>query len=142
MKNTNESLIYAQPNLLYFGSNLKLNYDGTKIAIGAPEAFIETGDRVGYVRVFEYDKTSRLNINIDNQHYGPNNWKRLGPDLNPDNSEIMNSLFYGVSVSLTNDGYTLAVGMTGSNKNGARVYKYNPADTVEPKLSVPSHITS
>ena len=114
-------------NAEYFGSNLKLNYDGTKIAIGAPEALIETGDRVGYVRVFEYDKTSRLNINIDNQHYGPNNWKRLGPDLNPDNSEIMNSLFYGVSVSLTNDGYTLAVGMTGNNKNGARVYKYNPA---------------
>ena len=43
---------------------------------------------LGYVRVFEYDETSSLNINVDNQHYGPNKWKRLGPDLNPDNSEF------------------------------------------------------
>ena len=120
--------LYAQSD--YFGSSVKLNYDGTKIAIGAANATVTTGSTysaLGYVRVFEYDETSSLNINVDNQNYGPNKWKRLGPDLNPDNSELQNSLYYGNSVKISNDGYTVAVGITGSNKNGARVYKYNPA---------------
>ena len=119
---------YAQND--YFGSSVKLNYDGTKIAIGASHATVTTGSTytiLGYVRVFEYDETSTLNINVDNQNYGPNKWKRLGPDLNPDNSELQNSLYYGNSVKISNDGYTVAVGISGNNKNGARVYKYNPA---------------
>jgi len=92
------------------GHSVSINGDGSIVAIGAK--FNNSGGvDNGHVRVYQ-------NIN--------DVWTQLGVDINGEHSND-NS---GHSISLSNDGLTLAIGSPGSDDNGngsgnARVFRYN-----------------
>jgi hypothetical protein len=90
--------------------SISFNEDNTIMAVGA-YANDGNGNNSGHVRVYQYSSDS---------------WTQLGADINGeaagDNS--------GLSVSLSSDGTTVAIGAYGNDGNGnnsghVRVYKYN-----------------
>lgn len=92
-----------------FGWSVSLSDDGTTVAAGAPYSD-ENGADAGQVRVF------RL---IDGD------WEQQGEAINGEEEENN----FGYSVSLNNDGNTVAVGAIGYSNNGlffgqVRVYQY------------------
>ena len=91
----------------YFGSSLSLSGNGLKLAIGASGINNNTGG----VSVYQY---------ISSQ------WIKLGSDIFGTNSQD----YFGNAVSISANGYTVAVGSWGhDNKRGtARVYRYNSTD--------------
>ncbi len=99
-----------------FGWSVNLSPDGNTLAVGSP-GYFGTMYRPGYVRVFSL--TSGDNIDDVNA------WKQIGQDIvgDEDGDE------FGCSVSLSNDGRTLAVGAYPAyGKNGeysgrVRVYR-------------------
>ena len=87
----------------YFGSSVDISADGNYLAIGSP-GYWTTNDRPGYVRVYHLEIGGDLGFN----------WKQLGQDIN---GEANNDMF-GNSVSLSDDGKTLAVGAYASDVIG------------------------
>jgi hypothetical protein len=90
-----------------FGTSVSLSGDGSIVAIGAPN---NGGSDTGHVRVYKYVNSA---------------WVKQGGDING----ASNGDNFGTSVSLSNDGLTLAVGAPNNNGNGTdsghvRVYKY------------------
>jgi hypothetical protein len=88
------------------GRSVSLSADGLTVAIGAPG---NSGNK-GHVRIYKY-----LN----------NVWTQLGSDID---GEAAND-FSGISVSLSANGLTVAIGATGNSGNGeysghVRIYKY------------------
>ena len=94
----------------YFGSSVALNEDGTVLASGAI-GVAKNGAFAGSVRVFKYNATA-------------NSWKKIGNDIFGDTEYD----WFGVSIALSLDGNTLAVGAGGYNgkdKDGyIKVYQY------------------
>ena len=88
----------------WFGLSVALNYDGTRVAVGAPGDNSMQHLVPGYTMVFEQTST--------------NEWKQLGQDLEG-----------GYAVSISFDGTRVAAGSykhfdNGLNSGGVRVYKY------------------
>jgi hypothetical protein len=91
------------------GISVSLSSDGLIVAIGA---FLNdgNGEDSGHVRVYQYNSDS-------------NSWTKMGQDIDgealSDNS--------GISVSLSSDGLTVAIGAPNNrgNKGHVRVYEYN-----------------
>jgi hypothetical protein len=94
----------AQSN--YSGFSVSLSADGLTVAIGA---YGNSGYK-GHVRIYKWNGTS---------------WNQLGSDID---GEAAND-YSGLSVSLSADGFTVAIGATGNDGNGSisghvRIYKY------------------
>ena len=92
--------------------------DGKTVAIGAPASW-EVTDRPGYVRVYHLESNGLTS-----------SWKQLGQDIigEADGNE------FGFSVSLSDDGKTLAIGDRYNNGNGdflgcVRIYHYEGSGT-------------
>jgi hypothetical protein len=94
------------------GFSVSLSADGTTLAVGAP--FNDgNGGYSGHARVYEWNSIL-------------SSWVKLGQDIDGESPGSVS----GISVSLSADGTTLAVGATGNSDNGgysghARVYKWN-----------------
>jgi hypothetical protein len=109
------------------GTSVALSADGTTLAIGADSANTPAGtNNVGHVRVYKYNP---------NKSTAPAGWDRLGEDID---GEAQND-HSGISVALSADGTTLAIGAkaantpAGTNNVGhVRVYKYNVNKTTTP----------
>jgi hypothetical protein len=100
------------------GVSVSLSADGLIVAIGAQlndGTTMNTGDNRGHVRVYKFD-----NIN--------NIWTQQGQDI--DGEAIGDNS--GISVSLSADGYTVAIGaiMNDGNKGHVRVYKFDNINNV------------
>ncbi|WKN42934.1 choice-of-anchor D domain-containing protein [Tunicatimonas pelagia] len=92
------------------GTSVSLSADGNTLAIGAPNDFLGLGP-AGYVRVYTWNGTA---------------WTRRGNDID---GEAIGDVS-GVSVSLSSDGNTLAIGAPGNGGTGesaghVRVHTWN-----------------
>ena len=98
----------------YSGGSVSLSDDGNIVAIGS-EQNDGNGNYAGHVCVYKYDSAS-------------GNWTQLGQDIDGENAGD----YSGSSVSLSENGNTVAIGAVGNNGNGivaghVRVYKYDSA---------------
>ena len=96
----------------HLGYSVDMSSDGKTVAIGAPGVF-KVNDRPGYVRVFY----------LESDGFG-SSWTQLGQDII---GEAIGDEF-GLSVSLSHDGKTLAIGAPSNDGNGlnsghVRVYR-------------------
>jgi len=101
-----------------FGSAVSLSGDGRTIAVGAPLKS-NNGIDSGYVRVFRYFNKNET-------------WIQIGADIVGD----VTGDEFGISVSLSKDGGTLAVGTLSNDKEGnpsgyVRVFRYEDADWIQ-----------
>ena len=97
-------VIYGDNAYDYFGWSVNLSPDGNALAIGSP-GYWEDGNRPGYVRVFA--------LEVGNDNLGTATWKQIGQDIIGE----ANGDQFGLSVSLSDDGQTLAVGADTNNGN-------------------------
>lgn len=100
----------------FSGSALALDFDGSRLAIGAAENS-GNGNRAGHVRVY---------------HWSGSDWLQLGADID---GQAENDRFGG-SVSISGEGDRLAVGaaysgMNGSNSGQVRTYLWSGAEWVQ-----------
>jgi hypothetical protein len=84
-----------------FGVSVSLSDDAKTLAVGAPHANGEDGDDVGHVRVYRRDDSE-------------SGWTKIGEDIDGE-AAYDNS---GVSVSLSGDGKTVAIGSHRNDDNG------------------------
>ncbi|MGC6500646.1 MAG: Ig-like domain-containing protein [Henriciella sp.] len=94
------------------GSAVSLSSDGNVLAIGA-RFNNDSGTQAGQARIFEWNGTS---------------WTQLGEDIDGE----LGGDFSGVSVDLSSNGHTLAVGAftndgNGSNSGHVRIYRWDGA---------------
>ena len=94
-----------------FGLSMSLSFDGNTLAIGAPRDFTLDVDGPGYVRVYQSDGNT----------FTPK-WIQVGQDIQGEEGD-----YFGVSVSLSADGKTLAIGAFGFNSKSGRVRIYRIA---------------
>jgi len=92
------------------GTSVSLSGDGTRVVIGSPGVSTAPYNR-GKVRIFEYSFGS---------------WTQLGGDIDGEAEGDIS----GISVSISSDGTTVAIGATGNDGNGlssghARVFSYS-----------------
>lgn len=80
------------------GTSISLSGDGLTLAIGAPRND-DNGSSSGEVRIFSFNGS---------------NWVQKGQDLNGDASGD----YFGISVSLSNSGSTVAIGAYGNDDSG------------------------
>lgn len=95
-----------------FGSSMSLSYDGRTIAIGAPGDWEINATSPGFVRIY------RMNNDVFNPK-----WIQVGQDMYGETGD-----YQGVSVSLSADGNTLAVGAFGYDQKSGRVRIYRNDD--------------
>ena len=101
------------------GHNVSLSGDGYTVAIGARNND-GNGSKSGHTRVFrQFDYG-------DNSHGLDSQWNQVGSDINGQTI----SDFSGCSVSISNDGRTLAIGSRGNDNKGnnsgiTRIYSYS-----------------
>jgi gliding motility-associated-like protein len=93
------------------GISVSLSSDGNTVAIGAPFNDANGSSNAGHVRVYKWNGTA---------------WVQLGSDID---GEAVNDQL-GISVSLSSDGNTVAIGApfndaNGSNAGHVRVYKWD-----------------
>ncbi|GAA0872353.1 hypothetical protein GCM10009117_15000 [Gangjinia marincola] len=89
-----------------FGRRVALTPDGNRLAVGIPFRD-DNGNGSGQIRVYDFNGT---------------NWIQIGNVMNGSNASDK----LGWSLSISNDGNTLASGGFSNNENGyARIYKYN-----------------
>ncbi|KAL3808546.1 hypothetical protein ACHAXA_011801 [Cyclostephanos tholiformis] len=81
-----------------FGRSVSLSADGLTVAIGAPYNDSNGNVNSGRVNVYRIDE-------------GGSSWQRLGQSIDGDNADD----WFGMSVSLTPDGNTLAIGAYGGD---------------------------
>ena len=98
------------------GSSVSLSSDGSTVAIGAPYNY-SNGDYAGHVRIYE---------NISGT------WTKIGSDIDGEAADD----YSAVSVSLSSDGSTVAIGAPYNDGNGAdaghvRVYTIGTANVSE-----------
>jgi hypothetical protein len=106
-----------------FGESVTLSPDGKVLAVGAPSLYIR------YVRVY-YLETNDIG----------SSWKQIGQDIigeEPDEG-------FGISVSMSEDGETLAIGAQSNNGNGANsgrvmVYQWDDSSTSWTQLGEDIH---
>ena len=99
------------------GYSVSTSADGLTVAIGAIKATGKSANS-GHARVYRFNMTTLQ-------------WRRLGADIDGEGAEDQS----GISVSLSADGSTLALGANGNDHNGqnaglTRIYQYN-AGTAE-----------
>ena len=97
----------------FSGKSVSLSGDGKIVAIGASFNDVGNSDNVGHVRVYEYDDTS-------------GKWSQVGFDIDGETAFDES----GYSVSLSDDGYTVATSARYNADNGdkagqVRVFKYD-----------------
>ena len=92
--------IYGYPIDDYFGYSVDISPDGITLVIGSPGY-----ERPGYVRVFSLESTDDLDTG---------SWKQIGEDII---GEGIGDQF-GYSVSLSEDGKTIAVGAWSNDGHG------------------------
>ncbi|MFY0675158.1 MAG: choice-of-anchor D domain-containing protein, partial [Bacteroidia bacterium] len=95
-----------------FGTSVSISNDGKIVAIGAPNNDDKKSNS-GHVKVFEWNSTDSL-------------WIQVGANIEGESDEN----FSGKSVSLSNDGKTIAIGAPANDGNGTysghvRVYEWN-----------------
>ena len=102
-------------------SKVSLSGDGTILAVGAirSEGVNNNKNKIGQVKVFKYDGS---------------NWVQLGQSIDGENANDFSG-----SVSLSEDGETLAIGATqndggGSNSGHVRVYRYVSSSSTWTKI--------
>ena len=100
----------------YAGQAVAMSSDGEIVAVGAV-GNDGNGDRSGHVRVYRYSSTDEA-------------WSQVGSDIDGEASLDES----GVSVSLSSDGQTVAIGAkgndgSGSNSGHARIYQFDSADS-------------
>ena len=106
-----DQAIHGEAEADRLGVSVSLSGDGKTLAVGAPGGW-ERNDRPGYVKVY---------------HMNDGYWKQLGQSIK---GEALGDQF-GISVSLSSDGKTLAVGAnTNDNENGqnsghVRIFRLN-----------------
>ena len=108
----------------WFGHSVSLSGDGLRIAVGAQYADSGNGLSSGKVQVYEYDVRS-------------SDWIKLGQEIDGNAGDEL-----GISLALSADGMTLAIGVPKSDSNGVdsgqvRVYissewSYNSLSSVKP----------
>tara|TARA_B100000787_G_C16196447_1_gene301219 strand:- start:24 stop:5030 length:5007 start_codon:yes stop_codon:yes gene_type:complete len=95
--------IDGESNNDYSGTSVSLNIDGTILAIGAIKNHGINGSDTGHVRVYQYIKGKYVNA-----------WIQMGIDIDGENEGDN----FGNCVSLSNDGYLLAIGAPNSKGLG------------------------
>jgi hypothetical protein len=113
--------------------SVSMNSDGTIVAIGAPNndgTGLSTDNR-GHVRVYKYDVNKLTNVTDQaSPDFGPVGWRRLGQDIDGEAASDQS----GFSVSLSDDGTTVAMGASSNdgttgtstdNRGHVRIYKYD-----------------
>jgi hypothetical protein len=106
------------------GRSVSLSSDGTTLAIGATDND-GNGTDSGHVRVYTRDANKTTAVtDQSSSNFGPVGWRRLGADIDGEAAEDWS----GISVSLSSDGTTVAIGSDGNSGNGfssgnVRVYK-------------------
>jgi hypothetical protein len=93
--------ITGEANGDWFGYSVSLSDDAKTLTVGAQDANGEDGDDVGHVRVYRRDDSE-------------SGWTKIGEDIEGE-AAYDNS---GVSVSLSGDGKTVAIGSLGNGDNG------------------------
>ncbi|KAL3810746.1 hypothetical protein ACHAXA_008559 [Cyclostephanos tholiformis] len=99
----------------YFGGSLDITPDGMTVICSSPD-WIIYDDRPGYARVFSLEGDGDL---------GTDNWKQIGQDIV---GEAIGDEF-GVSVSISDDGKTIAIGANfndgenGVDSGHVRIYR-------------------
>jgi len=107
--------IYGNATGDSFGCSVDISADGSTILLGSPQ-YSANYDRPGYVRVYS--------LTIDDEA-GASTWKQIGLDIF---GEAIGDQF-GLSVSISGDGKTLAVGadsndaINGENSGHVRIYR-------------------
>jgi hypothetical protein len=101
----------------YSGRQVSLSSDGTTVAIGAT-GNDGNGSDAGHVRVYEWNPSTSL-------------WDQKGADIDGEAADD----YSGISVSLSSDGTTVAIGAYGNDGNGSdaghvRVYEWNPSTSL------------
>jgi len=97
------------------GASVSLSSDGHVIAIGATTGFNDVNVQSGHASVFEYDATG---------------WSQLGSAISGEN---LND-YFGVQISLSSDGRTVAVGAVyhdtnyGIDAGYVRVFSFDDSD--------------
>jgi hypothetical protein len=108
----------------YNGYSISLNGNGSIVAIGSPYNCGTDGNVrfIGRVRIYELSDIT---------------WIQRGQDINGEAADDLN----GISVSLSADGSTVAIGasdndINGNNSGYVRVYKFNGTDWVKQGLNI------
>ena len=106
--------IYGNATGDSFGCSVDISADGSTILLGSPQ-YSANYDRPGYVRVYS--------LTIDDEA-GASTWKQIGENIIGESTFD----FFGRSISLSDDGKTLAVGAkynegNGINSGHVRVYR-------------------
>jgi hypothetical protein len=109
------------------GWSVNLSADGTVVGIGAPTNS-DAGASAGHVRVYKYTPSKTVAVtNQTDASFGPIGWTRLGADIDGEAADNGS----GVSVELSADGTTVAIGAHRNNnlQGHVRVYKYSASKT-------------
>ncbi|KAL3811595.1 hypothetical protein ACHAXA_002723 [Cyclostephanos tholiformis] len=113
--------IYGDATEDQFGLSVDITASGNTIVIGSPGSW-NNKDRPGYVRVFSLETDGDL---------GTNTWKQIGRDITGEEDGDK----FGGSVSISEDGETIAVGADGyDGENGldsglVRVYRMDESES-------------
>ena len=132
--------IDGEARLDWSGQSVSLSSDGSIVAIGAyfnDGTTGTSGDNRGHVRVYQR--------NISNTTIAPIGWTQLGADI--DGEATLDQS--GISVSLSSDGYTVAIGANlndgttaSSDRGHVRVYNLNRPIIQSHPICTPSLITT
>ena len=92
------------------GTSVALSWDGTKLAVGVPEA-----QNAGLVRMYQYNSAR--------------NWVRMGQDLK--GPDAASNARVGAAVAMSSDGEIVGIGAPDaySNRGLVRVYRYSTSDS-------------
>jgi hypothetical protein len=106
----------------WFGVSVDISFDGNTVAIGTEQSI-----GPGYARVFSFEESDYI---------GSGNWTKIGKDIT---GEAKGDHF-GSSVSISDDGKTIAIGAYGNNGNGddsghVRVYRMSDSESEWTPLS-------
>ncbi len=115
------SIISGENSTDISGSSMSFSSDGLIIALGAPNKKDENGKNVGYTRVYRF-------VN--------NEWQQIGQNIIGGVDFIGNGDKLGESVSISSDGYRLAVGGSGHYRGigVVRVFNYNESTNIWEQL--------
>ncbi len=108
--------IYGNATDDYFGWSVDITADGTTIICGSPGKFFNCDDRPGYVRIFS--------LQISDDDLDAATWNQIGQDI------IGEGIGYefGSSVSIADDGKTIAVGAPNNDEYSGLVRIYRLVD--------------
>lgn len=103
--------LFGKSGISYFGASVGINASGTRVVAGGPISNTSSGQNSGYVRAYEWNGTS---------------WIQMGQDINGQSGTDR----CGTSVAMSADGNRIIIGSPendamGINAGLARVYAWN-----------------